>query len=96
MEPLTIDKQLVIGQARLQILWAEKVLNSAHKVLRAAEQPAARWCEGCDTPQPYLMTVDEEEYPEIEHKDLCRECYEVMTSEANALRGDVDNGGITQ
>lgn len=49
-------------------------------------------CEGCDTLQCFFKPVHEEEYPEIKHNELCFECYGVMTSEANALRADVDNG----
>ena len=50
-------------------------------------------CEGCDTLQCFFKPVHEEEYPEIKHNELCFECYGVMTSEANALRADIDNGG---
>ena len=50
-------------------------------------------CEGCETLQCFFMPVHEAEYPEIEHAELCFECYEVITSEVNALRADVDNGG---
>ena len=50
-------------------------------------------CKGCRTLQCFFRPVHSEEYPEIEHDELCFECYEVMTSEVNGLRADVDNGG---
>jgi hypothetical protein len=50
-------------------------------------------CEGCETLQCFFRSVNGDEYPEIKEDELCFDCYEVMTSEANALRADVDNGG---
>lgn len=53
-------------------------------------------CEGCETLQCFFKPIHPEAYPEIEHPELCFECWDVMTSEVNALRADVDNGGLTE
>jgi hypothetical protein len=50
-------------------------------------------CQGCGELQLFYRSVWGDEYPEIKEEELCLDCYEVMTSEANALRADVDNGG---
>jgi hypothetical protein len=50
-------------------------------------------CQGCGELQLFYRSVNGDEYPEIKEEELCFDCYGVMTSEANALRADVDNGG---
>ena len=53
-------------------------------------------CKGCYTLQCFFKKVIEEEYPEIKESELCFDCFDEMTSEVNALRADVDNGGSNE